>query len=247
MRNIVKALLLGILVFAVLFVPGLLKMGDSLMPAVVVSIVSYIVFAKRTFGRLEGIFAEAAQALQGNPPRFELAVATLEKYRYLSSHQLGIRSQLDTQIGVIYFLQREFTKALPYLKGSGFGHWLGGAMLGVVHYKKKDYPEMRKTFEVLIRRPGAKKQGLVWCLYAYLLLQINDADKAQLILAQGVKHAKDDARVAEALQAVQNGKKLKMRAFKEQWYQFHLERPPVEYQQSGVPARMGRIARRGRW
>ena len=55
-------------------------------------------------------------------------------------------------------------------------------------------------------------------------------------------------KVKEALLAVQNGKKIKMKAYKEQWYQFHLERPPVDQQQAAfMQGKMGKMARRGRW
>ena len=126
-----------------------------------------------------------------------------------------------------------------------FGHWMGGAMLGVIYYKKKEHALMRQTFETVTRR--GKKNGLAWCLYAYLLVQIGDSDEAQKVLTRGSKSAADDARVKDALLALQNGKKIKMRAFKEQWYQFHLERPPQEYAQQPVGGKMSKASRRGRW
>ena len=148
--------------------------------------------------------------------------------------------------GVIYFLQKEFSRALPYLKRSSmFGHWMGGAMLGVIYYKKKDHAAMRQTFETVTRR--GKKHGLAWCLYAYLLTQMGDQETAQQVLTRGVKAAADDSRVKDALLAVQNGKKIKMKAYKEQWYQFHLERPPPEYAQPAMGGKVSRAARRGRW
>ena len=247
MRNLAMALAIGALVFAALFVPSFLKLGEALVPAVITAVIAYIFFARRTYRQLEGVFSEGMQALQSMPPRPDLAIATMEKAYKLTSQQFGLRSQVDTQIGVIYFVQQEFNKALPYLKRSTmFGHWMGGAMLAVIYYKKKDHVEMRKTMDVVTRR--AKKQGLAWNLYAYLLVQIGDTTAAQKALAEGTKHVKDDPRVQDSLLALQNGKKLKMRAYKDQWYQFHLERPPTDYQQKGVPGgRMGKIARRGRW
>jgi tetratricopeptide (TPR) repeat protein len=248
MRNIAMALGVGVLIFGVLFAPGILNFGESLVPGILVAVGAYVFLARRTFRRLEAIFTESGQVLQSMPPKFDLAVSTIQKAYALAPYQLGIRSQVDAQIGVIYFLQKEFNKAQPYLQRSlVFGHWLGGAMLGVIHYKKKDYAEMRKTFQVVTKR--AKKQGIVWNLYAYLLVQINEKDAAIRILTDGLKRTHGDARVKESLLALQNGKKIKMRGYKEQWYQFHLERPPVEYQQGGggMGGKMSRIARRGRW
>ncbi len=180
------------------------------------------------------------------PPRIDAAIATMQRAYAYGNWQFGIRSQIDTQIGVMFYLQQEFNKALPYLEKSlRFGHWLGGAMLGVLYYKKKNNEGMKQTFELLTRK--ARKQGLIWNLYAYLLMQIGEAEKAQAVLAEGAKATKGDAKVQESLLAVQNGKKIKMKAYKEQWYQFHLERPPMQYAQSPGGARMDRSAFRGRW
>lgn len=247
MRNLGMALASGALVFAALFVPSFLKLGEALVPAVIAAVIAYMYLARRSYRQLEVVFAEGMNALQSMPSRPELAISIMEKAYALTSHQFGLRSQVDTQIGVIHFVQQDFNKALPYLKRSTlFGHWMGGAMLAVIYYKKRDHVEMRKTMDVVTRR--AKKQGLAWNLYAYLLVQIGDAMAAQKALAEGVKHVKDDPRVQDSLLALQNGKKLKMRAYKEQWYQFHLERPPAEFQPRGVPGgRMSKIARRGRW
>jgi tetratricopeptide (TPR) repeat protein len=248
MRNIAMALGVGVLAFAILYAPGFLNFGESLVPGLLAAVAAYVVLARRTFRRLEAIFAESAQVLQSVPPKFDLAVSTIQKAYALAPYQLGIRSQVDAQIGVIYFLQKDFNKAQPYLQRSlVFGHWLAGAMLGVIQYKKKDYAEMRKTFGVVTKR--AKKQGIVWNLYAYLLVQLNEKDAAMRVLTDGLKHTGDDARVKDSLLALQNGKKLKMRAYKEQWYQFHLERPPIEYSHGGggMGGKMSKIARRGRW
>ena len=246
MRNILFSILAGVVVFAALYVPGLLRLGESIVPGVFVVMVAYFVLARRVFKMVEKIFTEASKSLQAMPPKFDAAITRMESAYEYAPYQIGVRSQVDAQIGVIYFLQKEFTKALPFLRRSlGFGHWLAGAMLAVVYYKKKDQEEMKKTLEVVTRK--AKKQGLAWCLRAYLMCQIGEKGAAQDVLVEGVKKTKDDQKVKDALLAVQNNRKIKMRAFKEQWYQFHLERPPAEYQQVMVGGRQRKSARRGRW
>ncbi len=246
MRNILLAMGVGVLVFAALFVPGLLHVGEAMVPAALAVIVAYFLLARRTFKQVEAVFTEAAKSLTSMPPKLDLAVATMEKAYVYAPQQIGVKSQIDAQIGVIYFLQQEFNKATPYLQRSlGFGHWMAGAMLAVVYYKRKDHEQMKKTLEIVTKR--AKDQALAWALHGYLLCQIGDRDGAQKVLAEGVKKTKDDERVKEALLAVQNDKKIKMKAFKEQWYQFHLERPPMDYQQIQMGGRVSKAARRGRW
>ncbi len=246
MRNILFSLLAGLVVFAALWAPGLLGVGESIVPGVLAMTVAYFLLARWVFKKVEVIFTDAAKSLQSMPPKFELAVTGMQKAYAWASWQIGVKSQVDAQIGVIYFLQQEFNKALPYLQSAlGFGHWMAAAMLAVVHYKKKDHGEMKRVLEVVTKR--AKGQALAWCLRAYLLTQIGEREAAQQVLVTGVKKTKEDAKVKEALLALQNNRKIKMRAFKEQWYQFHLERPPAEYQQVMVGGKMSRASLRGRW
>ncbi len=246
MRNLIMAILAGAAIFGILFATKLLGLGESIVPGVIVAAIAYFVLARRTFKQVEAVFAEASNHLQSMPPRIDAAIATMQKAYVYAPAQFGVRSQIDTQIGVMYYLQQDFNKALPYLEKSlKFGHWLGGAMLGVLYYKKKNNEQMKATFEIVTRK--AKKQGLVWNLYAYLLSQLGENERAQAVLAQGVRETKGDAKVAESLLAVQNGKKIKMKGYKEQWYQFHLERPPVQYAQGPGGARMDRSSFRGRW
>jgi tetratricopeptide (TPR) repeat protein len=245
MWNVALAVVTGLLAFAVLLLSPLTAY-ESTAPAVLVVIVAYFLLARRAFKKVEAIFNEASKSLTAMPPKLELAVSTLEKAYTLAPWQLGVRSQVDTQIGVIYFLQQEFKKAQPYLERSkNLGHWLGGAMLGVIQYKRKEHDAMRQTLDVVVKR--AKSQGLAWTLYAYLLLQIGDREGAQKLLVTAVKRTKDDQKVKEALLAVQNGKKINMRAYKEQWYQFHLERPPQQQSTFMPGGRLSKLERRGRW
>ena len=246
MLNLVLSLAFGVVTTLVLWLPGWLSGGEASVPGVLVAVGSYVWLARRTFKQMETLFIESASHLQRVPPNFELAIGGLERAYPFARWQFGVKSQIDTQIGVIYFLQQELNKALPYLERSlGFGHWLGGAMLGVVYYKKKDHEQMKKTFELVTRK--AKKQGLVWSLYAYLLCQIGETAAAQARLAEGAKHNPGDEILKENLLALQNDKKMKMKGYKEQWYQFQLEKLPAQLAQPQMFGRGNRAAVRGRW
>ena len=246
MRNIALAIAAGLAAFFLLYAPGLLKPGESTVPAVATVVVVYFLLARRSFKQVEAIFMEAGQYLSAMPPKFDLALKTMQRAYAIAPQQLGLRSQIDTQIGVMFFLQKDFKKAQELLqRSSGWGHWLGAAMLGVIHYKRKNHEAMHQTFAIALKK--GKKNGLPWNLYAYLLCQIGERDRAQEILVEGLRRTGDDAKVKESLLALQNGKKIKMRSYKEQWYQFHLERPPQEMQQVPVGMRQSKAARRGRW
>ena len=244
MRNILFALAVGLVTFGVFSLPFHLK--EAAVPGVLGVLVSYFILARRSFKSVEIIFTRASKHLQTPPPKFELAIRTMEEAYTIAPYQIGVKTQIDAQIGALFFLQKEFNKAMPYLQRSlGFGHWLSGAMLGVIYYKKKNHEEMRKTFAVVTKR--AKKQGIVWNLYAYLLCQIGERDEAQQILVQGLKKTNDDSKIKDSLLNLQNGKKIKMKVYKEQWYQFHLERPPTQYAQGQAGGKLTKQQRRGRW
>ncbi len=246
MRNLALAIAAGVLVFVLLAATRLLSPFEAIAPAVLVVFLAYYLLARRTFKKVEAVFTDASKSLQSMPPRLELAISTLEKGYAFVPWQFGVRSQVDTQIGVIHFLQKDFKKAQPYLERSlTMGHWMGGAMLGVIYYKRKENDAMRKTFDTVVKR--AKGQGLAWNLYAYLLLQLGDREAAQKLLAEAVKKTKNDAKVKDALLAVQNNKKINMRSYKEQWYQFHLETPPPQQAPFMPGGRLTKADRRGRW
>ena len=102
---------------------------------------------------------------------------------------------------------------------------------------------MRQTLSDIERK--AKKSGLYWSVRAYLLNQIGEREAAQQVLAKGVK-APEDPKLKDNLQALQNGKKMKMKSYNMQWYQLHLEKPPMVMQQNPMQPRMSKAQRRGR-
>ena len=55
-----------------------------------------------------------------------------------------------------------------------------------------------------------------------------------------------DPKLKDNLQALQNGKKMKMKSYNMQWYQLHLEKPPMVMQQSPMQPKMSKAMRRGR-
>ena len=224
MYNILFSLLAGAATFSLLYFTHLLRLGEAIVPSVIVLGVTMFMLGRRIFKQLEPLFEKVGKELQQQ--RFDAAIAVLKSGYPLGKWQFGVPTQIDSQIGMILYLRKDFTAAIPYLaRSQRMGHWLGVAMLAVAYYKKKDTARMYGAFEVLSRR--AKKQGLAWNLYAYCLTQLGKNEEAQKILVRGDEATKDDKRVKDNLLALQNGKKMKMRGYAEQWYQFHLDAPPA--------------------
>ena len=245
MKNLLISLGLGALISVLFSASSLLTPGESALPGVMVAIVAFFVLARKTMKLLEGTFAVVTKELQARPPRTANALKVLEDARGAAKAQFGLSSQLDNQIGVIHFLQQDFNAAMPYLQRSlTFGHWMGGIMLAVIQYKKKNHDDMRKTLDALERK--GKKSGLYWSVRAYLLDQVGERDNAQQVLAKGIEKVPEDTKLKDNLQALQNGKKMKMKSYNMQWYQLHLEKPPAMVQQNPMQPRMSKAQRRGR-
>ncbi len=161
--------------------------------------------------------------------RFDKAISVLEagfRYKYRNPF---IASQLNSQIGVIYYYKKDFKKAEEYLKKGIASHYIGHCMLGVLYMKKKDIENMKKVFKATARASG--KESIVWSLYAYCLNHVGKKEEAITVLNKGLKKLPSDDNIKANLRALQNNQKMKMRAYKDVWPVFMLEKTVVRQQQ----------------
>lgn len=212
------------------------------LPGVIAAGAAYLLLARRSWKRLEAVLEETQRELQGQ--RFERAIQALERGFSLAPWQFLVRAQLHSQIGVLHYVLKDFDKALPHLEKSFSRHWVARAMLGVQRWRQRDLAAMERTFEETAA--ANKKEGLVWCTYAWLLHKEGRRDDAVKVLGRGAAHNPTDEKLKAALQALQNDKKLKLgKIYGDQWYQFHLEQQPAQLFGGGMP-RGGRRALYGR-
>ncbi|BBB33631.1 conserved hypothetical protein [Thermotomaculum hydrothermale] len=161
-----------------------------------------------------------------------------EGYKYRWRHPF-VKSQLDAQIGVLYYYKKDYDNAFPYLKKGIATHYIAKGMLAVIYYKKKQYDKMQETFEIAVK--SASKESLIWALYAYCMNKIGKREKAIEIINRGLKKIPGDERLLANLKALQNRRPMKMKAYGEMWYQFMLDKMPVIQQQ---PPKFARFKRR---
>ncbi len=207
----------------------------SVVPGVLGFLAAYLTLARRTWKQLQAIFDAAQKELQAQ--RFERAIQGLQGGFRLAPWQFLVASQLHSQIGVLLYIKQDFDAALPHLEKSYARHWVAAAMLAVSRYRRKDTAGAVKAFEEAAK--SNKKEGLVWCVYAWCLDKEGRHDQAVQVMARAAKANPSDEKVKSALQALQNEKRLKLgKLYGEQWFQFHLERMPPELM--GPGARGGR-------
>ncbi len=187
---------------------------------VVIFAVLYFFLSKRTMNKVMELVQSSQKDMQAN--RAERAIATLKSgYKY-SKWQFYVKAQINAQIGTLLYLKRDFAKAMPYLEKSFAKHWVAMCMLAVSYMKRNKPDKMVATFEKAIA--ANRKDPFIWNLYAFCLDKIGRREAAVKILKKGLKKCGGDERLQASLEAVQQGKRMKMEDYGDIWYQFHLEK-----------------------
>jgi tetratricopeptide (TPR) repeat protein len=199
--------------------------AGSVLPGMVAAIAAYLVLARRTTKKLEALFEGMQKDLQAQ--KFEKAIQTLHAGFALAPWQFLVGAQLHSNIGILHYVRQSFDAALPHLEKSYARNWIARGMLATALYRKKDLARATRVFEDAVK--ANKKEGVLWSAYAWVLEDAGRHDEAIRVLGRAVAANASDEKLKASLQALQNGKKLRLgKLYGEQWYQFHLERMPPE-------------------
>jgi tetratricopeptide (TPR) repeat protein len=216
------ATLLGVKVAGFSLVAGI-------VPALVVLVGSYILLARRISKKLQALGELAQKELMAQ--RVPQAIKIFEQGFAFGRWQFFVGNEIHANIGMLQYIAQEFDKARPNLEKSMKQNWVARAMLACLYFRDKDHARMETTFEDVVK--AGKKEGLAWSAYAWCLDKANQREKAIKVLVRAVETNPTDDKLKANLTALQNDKKLKMRAYTPQWYQFHLEKPPAEFGYGG--------------
>jgi len=189
---------------------------------------------------LEQIFTRAGELLKKQ--QFEKAIEAMQEGYKFSSRQFLVKGSIDGQIGVVQYLRKKNDEAEPLLASASMQHYIAKAMLGILQWKRGEKKKAKQTFDLALKT--GKKESLLYAVYAYVLVEMSERDKAIEILNKGLGVCKGDERLITNRNLLQNGKALKMKVYGEQWYQFLLERPMIR-QEAPPFARVSRRALRG--
>jgi tetratricopeptide (TPR) repeat protein len=189
---------------------------------------------------LEKIFARAGEHLKKQ--HFDKAIEVMKEGYQFSSRQFLVKGSIDGQIGVVQYLRKKNEEAEPLLASASMQHYIAKAMLGVLQWKRGEKKKAKETFDLALKT--GKKESLLYAVYAFVLVEMGERDKAIEILNKGLGICKGDERLITNRNLLQNGKALKMKVYGEQWYQFLLERPMLR-QEPPPFARISRRALRG--
>jgi len=181
----------------------------------------YALILRQVMAKINVAVETAQKDLAAN--RIEKAVRTIEDVqKKYSPWQFYVKQQMYSQIGSIHYLKRDFTKAFEALNQGFARHWVGMAMLAICYMKRNQTGKMVDTFEKAVT--VTRKEPLLWSLYAFCLEKVGERDKAIKVMERGLKKIKSDERMEENLQALREGKKMKLQGYGDLWFQFHLEK-----------------------
>ncbi|HEY3448443.1 MAG TPA: tetratricopeptide repeat protein [Myxococcales bacterium] len=208
------------------------------IPAILGLLLSNFLLTRRMMKKVQAL-AERAQkeltAAQGTMDpkqqkvRFDKAIETLKEGFQYDKWQFLVAAELHSQIGLLEYVRKDFDAAKPHLEKASTRGPVGArakAMLGCLAFKAKDESAMRAAFEQAVK--AGKKEPIVWAAYAWCLDKLEKRDDALKVLARGVEANPADDKLKASMVALQNEKKFKMKAYGMEWYQFHLENPPMD-------------------
>jgi predicted Zn-dependent protease len=238
MYNLLISIGAALVVFLVLKFAVGLPLIIALAPALLVFLAAYFLIARYVMKKVMAIMEAANRDLQGQ--RIDKAVRELQTGFKYGKWQFYVTGQINSQIGVIYYVKRDFSNAFPFLEKSFARNWVAMGMLAITYMKRNKKERMLETFEKAVRWNA--KESLIWSLYAFCVNEGGDSSKAKQILSRGLKKIPGDERLANNLEALNEEKKMKMRNYGDMWLQFHLEKQSVIMKQQA--AAMGGMGKR---
>ena len=196
--------------------------------------------ARKTQNQLEAIFNRAGELMKKQ--QFDPAIEVMKEGYALAPWQFMVKGSIDGQIGVVQYVRKKNEEAEPLLRSASYQHYIAKAMLGILQWKRGEKKLARETFNLALK--AGKKESLLYAVYAYVLNEMKDRDKAIAILNKGLTVCQGDERLLAQRNSLQNNKPMKMKLYGEQWYQFMLERPILR-QEPPPFARVSKRALRG--
>jgi len=248
MYNLIISSLLAVISFAVLKFATALPWWVSLLIALTLFLACFVLISRHVMKKVESIMTSAMQDLQNQritSKEMQLhlvdkAIREMKNAMKYGNWQIYVTGQVNSSIGMLYYIKRDFAAAFPYLEKGFFKNWVTMGMLAISYMKRSKKERMRETFEKAVL--GSPKEPLLWALYAYCNAECGDTDKAKEILEKGLKKIPGEENLKQNLAMLNDGKKMKMSGYGEMWYQFHLESPAnIQKQQM---AAMGGVKRR---
>jgi tetratricopeptide (TPR) repeat protein len=207
----------------------------GIIPGTLAFIAVFIVLGRRILLKVQAITQEAQKELsvpssnvKEQKVRIEKAIKLLESALVYKNWQFLLEGEMYAQIGIIKYMVKDLEGAQAAFAKANPRNPMAAGFQGAMAYQRKDTAAMQAAFERAVKH--GKKEGVLWAAYAWCLQQLKESEKALTVLARAVEANPSDEKLKSAQAALQNDKKLKMKAFEPMWWQFGLEAPPMQMQ-----------------
>jgi tetratricopeptide (TPR) repeat protein len=248
MINLVLSLAIGFSVAIAIRLTGL-PLIAGIIPGSIATFAALFLLGRRVFNKLQAVNAQVQNelaSLSGNPrehkAKVDKVVKLLEAALPLGKWQFMVEQEIWGQIGIIRYVFKDLAGAEAAFEKSSPRNYLAKAMQAAMFHNRKEFERSVMAFEAAVK--AGKKTSLVWAAYAWCLMQNKEKDKAIAVLARAVQANPSDEKLKGALTALQNDKKLKMKAWEPEWWQLGLENPPIPQPVFSGGGRQMRFARR---
>lgn len=205
---------------------GVFFLSYSYILATLTGIVSVIainfLIGKYFLKRLTALFQSVEKDLKNN--RTESAITKLNEGYSIAKWQLFVKEQINAQIGIIKYSNKKFDESKPFLEKAFKKNWMAMSMMAALNFKNKDFDAVKTVMDKAIK--STPKEGFIYSLYAYFMIESGDKAKAIEILQKGVNKSPLDEKMGSMLTAIQNNKKIKMQNYGAMWLQLHLTKTP---------------------
>jgi tetratricopeptide (TPR) repeat protein len=206
----------------------------AVIPGLLAMTAVYVVAGLRVRKRFDELQGRIMAELKTG--RIEPAVQILKGGLSLAPWQFGVESQVYGGMGIYRYFGGDLEAALPDLeRGCPRGavarlvnrDWTIRAVLGCARFRKRDVTGALALMEEAVK--VGEKDGLPWSIYAWMLEKEGRREEAIRVLGRATAALPKDEKLKDSLQALQNGKKLRLwKLYDLQWYQFRLEAPPAQ-------------------
>ncbi|MBQ1924502.1 MAG: hypothetical protein II180_00120 [Proteobacteria bacterium] len=161
------------------------------------------------------------------PKIMDKAIDIFKKAYKYQHFQPMLAQNINGQIGSIYYIQKRFDDAEPYLAKTFMLNGSAIVMHACILYRKKDYKAMKDEFERAVK--FSPKQPLLWNVYAWCLMKSDsNVDGAIEVLNRSLVFTRNNEITKTNLDLLKNKGTMKMAEFGEEWYQFLLEEPTAQ-------------------
>ncbi len=206
----------------VVFVAVTMWLGPipALIPAVLVLALAMYLLTRRISQRLEVELAAVVPMLQNRQVDEAKAHLLAIKGRY-GRWQLMLDRQLDTQLGMIDYMQMKYDEALPRLVRGKWRNWQALTCIAAIHHRRGDLPGCWEHLEKAAS--ASPKEVIIYLVWATLLVRGGDRSAALAALSKGLVAQPDSEHLKNLKKRVANKKKIDSGQFPETWYQFFPE------------------------